>query len=872
VVKIAEVYRRAELALRVGAADDAAQVCAAVLETFPNDLRGRALLGQALLEQGQPDEARQPLELVLELDPENATALVALGVALNAVGALDASLKTFERAYALYPGRPDVRDSLLRLYGQRGDRTQTLPAAPRLAVLRWQLRQPEVQPALDAASQYLFSHPGDVYVQIPRTEALWRAGRLVDAERSCRQLLVRHPRLLKPRLMLGQIWSADPQREAEGIELLRLAALHDTVGTVAAALFRGSPFAPPTLGADFSIDLPADLREPPAAVAAAMAAEARGALAAEPSADDWDPPPESEATDEASAVAPAEPAEPTAVAPPAPAAPAPRSRVGHRPPVRERLLAVSCRGPLLARYGPAEVGRLERRLATAERELQDLGRELKVVFVDDPVVMAGFDAEPAAPTEPAAVKAAIDAVWASLDRRAGGPTAGGGRALLLLGGDEVVPFFRRPNPADDDDPVVPTDLPYAVRAASPGVTALGAAEGLDATIPVGRFPDGGTNLSLLLRQIDRLVELRLHPPGPVGGPGLLAAGRSALAALGVGRHPAIGFAYSTAEWRPVAQEVVSALTATVPLKICPPTSADDLDAQLLGRRQFLYFNLQGVAEGDAWYGQCTFDEVEDRSFLPIALAPDRLADVDLGSPVIFSEAGYGASIAGKSPATSLALRFLSEGAAAFVGSTTACYGGAQLPLTGADRLGHLFWWAVQDGEPLGRALQVARRAYANRAIAEQGYLDAEDQKTLLSFVLFGDPLLVVTPARGPQPLEAGGTGDEEPRAPMAVLYADAPGRGPRALDPRLVRQVVQHLASQCPDIADGALRVQRHLVERPDQSPLDRPDAAAAGTARTLTTVTVRKRLAARDGRQFTRLARVTVDGGGQIIKTLVTR
>jgi len=65
-----------------------------------------------------------------------------------------------------------------------------------------------------------------------------------------------------------------------------------------------------------------------------------------------------------------------------------------------------------------------------------------------------------------------------------------------------------------------------------------------------------------------------------------------------------------------------------------------------------------------------------------------------------------------------------------------------MPLISADYLANSFWEQVLIGQTAGYALMKAKLNLAEEMTREQGYLDGEDQKTILSFVLFGDPLAV----------------------------------------------------------------------------------------------------------------------------------
>jgi hypothetical protein len=62
-------------------------------------------------------------------------------------------------------------------------------------------------------------------------------------------------------------------------------------------------------------------------------------------------------------------------------------------------------------------------------------------------------------------------------------------------------------------------------------------------------------------------------------------------------------------------------------------------------------------------------------------------------------------------------------------------------LSSADLLGRVFWSHLQEGFPAGESLRRAKIQLIREMNSRQGFLDAEDQKTLISFVLFGDPLV-----------------------------------------------------------------------------------------------------------------------------------
>jgi hypothetical protein len=157
---------------------------------------------------------------------------------------------------------------------------------------------------------------------------------------------------------------------------------------------------------------------------------------------------------------------------------------------------------------------------------------------------------------------------------------------------------------------------------------------------------------------------------------------------------------------------------------------------------YQYYNLHGLQDSANWYGHRDPTFTADYPQFPIAITPGNIPSVARPQAVIFSEACYGAYTLGKDQASSIALQFMGTQAIGLAGSTALAYGGISLPLIGADLLARTFWELVKAGQPLGDALYLSKRALAQEMLARQGFLDPEDHKALLSFVLYGDPTLV----------------------------------------------------------------------------------------------------------------------------------
>jgi hypothetical protein len=131
---------------------------------------------------------------------------------------------------------------------------------------------------------------------------------------------------------------------------------------------------------------------------------------------------------------------------------------------------------------------------------------------------------------------------------------------------------------------------------------------------------------------------------------------------------------------------------------------------------------------------------------PVALRPQDINAYDDAPLFVFSEACYGVHLKGREIEDSIALKYLSRGSHAVVGSSVTAYGSVSAPLIAADLLAAHFWKHISQGFTSGIALQKAKIQLAREMNARQGYLDGEDQKTLISFIHFGDPLASPTTA------------------------------------------------------------------------------------------------------------------------------
>jgi hypothetical protein len=389
---------------------------------------------------------------------------------------------------------------------------------------------------------------------------------------------------------------------------------------------------------------------------------------------------------------------------------------------------------LQKKYGRATTALLDdamKKLAAALRQRLDWGATL--LYADDPASMAEFGLKPARAEDAWELKLALADLDLALGRQ--GAMIG---AVLIVGGPEVVPFHHLPNPTDDADADVPSDNPYATRDENYFVPEW----------PVGRLPGGaGNDPGLLISMLRAMAGRYAATSQPAAG--WFSLWRDWLRSWlrPTRRQTRKNFGYSAEIWQRASLSVFRPIGEARALVTSPPASASQV-APIEGRLG--YFNLHGLPDTAEWYGQRDLVSSENTAQqnaeydYPVALRPQDVINDGHAPQVVFSEACYGAHIIGKSIEQALALKFLAAGSEALIGSTVMSYGSIATPLNAADLLGKAFWNHFKEGLPAGEALRRAKIYLAREMHHRQGYLDGEDQKTLISFVLYGDPLALYT--------------------------------------------------------------------------------------------------------------------------------
>ncbi len=518
----------------------------------------------------------------------------------------------------------------------------------------------------------------------------------------------------------------------------------------------------------------------------------------------------------------------------------PRWRRTTEPPDQPGVLILSSRHRLWQRHGSEGVFAVERAVGDLMAAMAEHSLSATFLYADDSPLLSQLGLLPADVTDPTSVMRLVRAVSERLRW-----TEEEVRYLLILGDDSVLPFHRLANPALDADETVLSDQPYGAHADAPLVPALG----------VGRLPDVG--LGLLLSALSAAAD-----------------GHRRLAS-GAGIAPAGGaFGYSASVWKRAARRVFEPIGDPRTLRLSPPLSHRELPAAGPAGPRYRYYNLHGLEDAAEWFGQLDPAFPADYPGFPMALRPDDLAAAP-GS-VVFSEACYGAHIQGRALHDSVALTHLARGSLAFVGATGVAYGGLDGPLVAADRLARDFWRGVDAGLSAGLALAGAKAGLVRQAVEHHGYLDAEEEKAVLNFVLYGDPSLAhCAPSvwaedeaakRLLEPVEWAG--------PMA--WVGTPSVRPRSLDPApealsglpagLLEHVQRAVAHRLPEFAAADVQVSACSV--PGVGIPHGSGCRAAGR----TVVTLTKSMPTAAGPACREVVRVTVDAAGGIRRVAVSR
>jgi tetratricopeptide (TPR) repeat protein len=481
------------------------------------------------------------------------------------------------------------------------------------------------------------------------------------------------------------------------------------------------------------------------------------------------------------------------------------------------------------------------------------------LYIEDPTTLEHFGLTPAEPFNPWEIKLRLtdlDQFLKDRDEMIG--------SLLIIGGHEIIPFHMLPNPTDDDDEVIPSDNPYATTDSNYFAPEW----------PVGRLPSD-SDVDLLVRLVRSYAQEHQY----------LARQETfirrftwriinILRLLLRSRQSSIG--YSASIWRKASLAVFRTIGNPRSLLTSPPVEAETLPPQAIKPSDFSYYNLHGLEDSPEWFGQRDpFEDEPGTVDFPIALRPQDIVNGGRAPQVVFTEACYGANVLQKTSNTAICLRFLDQGSKGVIGSTKISYGSVTPPLIAADLLGRLFWEGLKVGMPTGEALRQAKLKLATEMHRRQGYLDGEDQKTLISFVLYGDPLYCTNNEEKQKNYKEIIRKSTRPTQMKTACALGGPVLDPDDLEPIMLSKVRSIVSSYLPGMSDAVCRIhpQRHSCNGTDhmcpthQLSMNKVPPGAQSTL----VVTLSKHVP--DGqRHHPHFARLTLDENGKILKLAVSR
>jgi hypothetical protein len=367
------------------------------------------------------------------------------------------------------------------------------------------------------------------------------------------------------------------------------------------------------------------------------------------------------------------------------------------------------------------------------------------VAVDDRAAMKALKATAVTGTDTAAkVKRALDPLVRRL-----APDY-----VVVIGADDVVPYFQVENPSfdpdGDDDERVPTDNPYA---SNEVFRASRRSSYLAPDRVLGRIPDlrGSGDPSWLLAHLERATNWTSHPK----------------------RHYAGVHAICCHSWSGAGAECVQELSEKpARLMISPPQNDKNATHRSRLTAHLHMIKCHGAHLDTRYYGQ------KGNSY-PEALHSRTLRPRVRPTTVAAAMCCYGAEVFAPDDASALqpgdwpiASTYLRRGAYGFVGSTTIAWVG-DTSMVAADWVVVAYLKSVLGGASTGRALLEAKQDYL-RWLQQQGMApDVADEKTLLQFVLLGDPS--IHPVAAPQAAPAVGRRGGPARRARAVRAVAAAG-------------------------------------------------------------------------------------------------
>ncbi len=496
-------------------------------------------------------------------------------------------------------------------------------------------------------------------------------------------------------------------------------------------------------------------------------------------------------------------------------------------------------------YGKQSAKMVLDEIKNLARAVQKKSGWTSVVFLPDDLESCGkYNITPVDHLDPWKIKLSLvdlDKALAAHGERIG--------TVLIVGGDGVVPFHRLPNPTDDSDESVPSDSPYGALDTNYFVTDW----------PVGRLPgEHGTDAGLLLEQLRNSIGYHSDT----------AEAASLIDSIlrliffwnkGLADHQ-INVGYAASVWRRSSLATFRPIGEGRYLYLSPNGKSSNFDLKKLAEAQIGYFNVHGVEDAGEWYGQKDPVENESGPDFPVALRPVDIQRVSRTPRIVYCEACYGGHIFEKTEEQSIALTMLGKGVLAMVGSTTISYGSVNTPLIGADLIGYLVLKNLRDGLSIGSALLKAKAEFVREMNRRQGYLDGEDQKTLISFVLYGDPFVAYDQSHAVKKMMPRDLSHPVIRTISDSMTLD---QQTEMLAPKMISQAKSIAKDYLPGIENAEVRVRNQNYNQRNGKKTTQQSGRVV--------VSFSKQIKQSE-RVHTQYARVTLDKQGKMVKLTVSR
>jgi len=446
-------------------------------------------------------------------------------------------------------------------------------------------------------------------------------------------------------------------------------------------------------------------------------------------------------------------------------------------------LSVTHLGRLARKYDTAALKTIKR---SVDRWVKaDAARGIQTIHValDDATTMKklGVPALKGSVT-PNKVKRTIDLLWRKL-----APDY-----LVIFGAADVIPYFEVDNPSydpqGDDDLLVPTDNPYAC---SKGFSRSRRSSYLLPDRAVGRIPDmvGDGSPSWFTTYLRASAAARPKHPSKY---------RNA-------------YASCCQQWKEAGQHATRAIgEATSQLLVSPPQK-DTSPLHRTRLKSLLHMvKCHGAQLDPRFYGQKgnSYPVSFDSNSLKTRLRPNTVAAaMCCYGAQVYSPNDPAAQVPGQWPVASTYLR---KGGLGMAGSTMIAWVGGEVMMC-ADWIVTGFLKAVQQGASLGRALLESKQDYV-AWIGQQGWVpDLADEKTLIEYVLLGDPSL--------HPMLPATTAASTSGGAVAAGFLGAAAHSPLVSSERRARRIVR---------ADLATTMRKALPTRSAVRKVDTKGAKSA--------------------------------------------